>query len=62
VLKTGIVIGFEALLRWEHLRGLISPEEFIEETGLIMSIGQWVLHEACRQMRAWHVEFPHAHC
>ncbi|MEH1802529.1 MAG: amino acid permease [Nostoc sp.] len=61
-LTTGKIIGFEALLRWYHPeRGLISPQDFIplaEETGMIVTIGQWVLYEACHQMHAWHKQFP----
>jgi diguanylate cyclase len=53
----GPTLGAEALLRWQHpTRGLIAPNDFVplaEKTGLIVSIGEWVLDEACRQMKSW---------
>jgi diguanylate cyclase (GGDEF)-like protein/PAS domain S-box-containing protein len=56
-LKTGAIVGVEALLRWQHPeRGLLLPGQFLtiaEDTGMIIAIGQWVLREACRQTREW---------
>lgn len=61
-LQSDRITGFEALVRWRHpARGMIAPSEFIpiaEEIGLMLSIGHWVLEEACQQLRAWHRQFP----
>jgi EAL domain-containing protein (putative c-di-GMP-specific phosphodiesterase class I) len=61
-LHTGLVIGFEALLRWRHpAYGLIMPSVFIpiaEDTGLIVSLGNWILRQACVQLKAWQTKFP----
>jgi predicted signal transduction protein with EAL and GGDEF domain len=56
-LKEGRITGFEALLRWNSpTRGLVSPADFVpiaEEVGLIIQIGEWVLHAACREAATW---------
>ncbi|MBP2298770.1 sensor domain-containing protein [Azospirillum picis] len=61
-LESGIIAGFEALMRWNHPdRGLVPPGEFIplaEETGLIAPMGRWALVEAIRQLAAWQRRFP----
>ncbi len=63
-LVTNELIGFEALVRWQHpTRGMIPPDDFIpaaEETGLILPLGRWILGESCRQMRAWQDAYPQA--
>ena len=57
LVASGAVIGFEALLRWDHpTRGALQPAEFVpvaEETGLIVALGAWALHEACREAATW---------
>jgi len=56
-LRSGEVLGFEALLRWQRPgRGLVSPGEFlplVEQTDLIIEIGEWVIHQALSQLQAW---------
>lgn len=56
-LAGGHILGAEALLRWQHAsRGLVSVHEFVpimEDTGLILSIGEWVLRQACQRQRTW---------
>jgi diguanylate cyclase (GGDEF)-like protein/PAS domain S-box-containing protein len=63
-INTGVVSGFEALLRWNHpTRGFISPANFIpiaEETGLIVPIGWWALRRACQQLATWRASTPAA--
>ncbi|ATX80109.1 PAS domain S-box-containing protein/diguanylate cyclase (GGDEF) domain-containing protein [Mariprofundus aestuarium] len=55
--ETGRVLGMEALIRWQHPdKGMVPPFHFIplaEDTGMIGPIGEWVMHEACRQNKAW---------
>lgn len=61
-LRTGRITGVEALVRWQHPdRGAISPEAFInvaEDTGLIVDLGRWVLHEAVSQVQRWDRQIP----
>jgi diguanylate cyclase (GGDEF)-like protein/PAS domain S-box-containing protein len=56
-LATGVVVGVEALVRWQHPgRGLVGPEQFIrtaEDTGLVVPLGEWVLEQACREVATW---------
>ncbi|NJN21801.1 MAG: EAL domain-containing protein [Leptolyngbya sp. RL_3_1] len=61
-LKTGRLKGFEALVRWNSgEKGIISPADFIpvvEETGLILPLGEWIFREACCQLSKWQAQFP----
>ncbi|WP_339378579.1 EAL domain-containing protein [Calothrix sp. NIES-2100] len=60
-LATDTIIGFEALVRWQHPQhGFVSPGEFIpvaEETGLIIPLGKWILQSACQQLSIWQAQF-----
>ena len=62
--ETGAIEAVEALVRWQHPeRGLLAPSEFLdqaEETGQILFIDNWVMHEACRQVKTWQTDIPGA--
>jgi diguanylate cyclase (GGDEF)-like protein len=62
-LNSAELVGFEALIRWNHpTRGMVPPMEFIplcEDTGLILPITFWVIREACEQIKKWHIKMPH---
>src|SRR5918993_2524232 len=64
LLSTGIIVGMEALVRWDHPTfGQIAPREFIplaEDVGLIDSLGRWVLEEACAEACRWQEQYPAA--
>lgn len=57
------LLGFEALVRWQHpTRGIVPPGEFIpvaEKTGMIVPIGRWVMQAAAKQLRTWRDQYPH---
>ena len=61
-LRSGYLLGVEALIRWKHpKRGMIGPVEFIpvtEETGQIVTLGRWVLAQACREVKFWQARLP----
>ena len=61
-IQSGRLSGFEALVRWQHPeRGLVAPSEFIpiaEETGMVVTLGSWILEESCRQLHEWHQIHP----
>jgi diguanylate cyclase (GGDEF)-like protein/PAS domain S-box-containing protein len=61
-LETGWIVGFEALMRWQHPeQGVLSPRKFMamaEETGLIVPMSWWALRSACCQMRKWQLAYP----
>jgi EAL domain-containing protein (putative c-di-GMP-specific phosphodiesterase class I) len=61
-MKSNRLVSFEALIRWIHpILGLLLPNEFLpiaEESGLILPIDQWVLNEACSQLKKWHEKYP----
>lgn len=63
-LRTGRVVGFESLVRWQHpSKGLVPPQEFIptaEEMGLIVPLGWWITEQACKQLALWAARFPNA--
>ena len=61
-LATRTIVGFEALVRWRHpTRGMVPPNDFIpivEDNGLIIPLGRWIMFESCRQMRYWLDNYP----
>ena len=61
-LRSGKIVGFEALVRWHHPnRNLLPPQQFIllaEETGLIIPLSDWIFQSACQQVSQWQTQFP----
>ena len=60
-LRSGRIVGFETLSRWQRPEGLIMPGDFIpvaDETGIILTMNQQLLYEACNQVRSWQTQFP----